>query len=195
MDELYNSKNPLVKFVHNDRLNKIVIEIPNKKRLKILDAGCGEGHLIEKLNLKNNTNFYYGVDITEMSLESAKKRCPYAQLYNMNLLNLDFDDESLDIVICSEVLEHVFEYETVLKELNRVLKKNGNFIITFPNETLWTISRIILGRRPIKVPDHINSFTPQKMLSLIKMKPISVVNLPFGLHFILSLGCLIKFKK
>jgi len=84
MDELYNSKNPLVKFVHNDRLNKIVIEIPNKKRLKILDAGCGEGHLIEKLNLKNNTNFYYGVDITEMSLESAKKRCPYAQLYNMN---------------------------------------------------------------------------------------------------------------
>ena len=158
MDSLYNCRNPLVRFVHRDRLEKISRHVKGKK---ILDAGCGEGHLLKFLSKRKAD--YFGIDITEVALEKARKRFPEGKFYKMDLAKLEFPDESFDCVTCSEVLEHIYLYKDVLKELIRVLKKDGLLIITFPNETNWTISRFLLGRRPIKVPDHVNSFTPKKM--------------------------------
>ena len=195
MEKLYTSKNPLVKFVHTTRLNQIVQIVPNKNMFKILDAGCGEGHLIKKLNDKHNKNEYYGIDILDIPLNKAKKRCPYAKLKKMDLRETSFNDEFFDIIICSETLEHVPEVEIAIKELKRILKKDGYLIITFPNETLWTVARFLLGRRPIRVPDHVNSFNPKKISSLTKMRLISVINLPFKFPFFISLGCLMMFKK
>lgn len=195
MDKLYNSRNPFVKFTHVSRLNSIAKRIPLKSESKILDAGCGEGHLIEKLYRMNSSALYYGIDIRRQAVEKTRVRCPYAELEVMNLVDISFDDELFDTVICTEVLEHLYEYQTVIKELERVLKKRGYLIVTFPNETLWTISRFLLGRKPIKVPDHINSFNPDRIKSLVRMKLISQVGLPFGLPFHISLGCLMKFEK
>lgn len=195
MNELYNSKNPLVKFIHAGRLNSIVKIIPRKSGLKILDAGCGEGHLIEKLYKNNSNNICYGIDITEIALQKAKERCPYAKFEKKDLSKIDFDDNFFDIVICTEVLEHIFEYKTVIEELKKVVKDDGYLIITFPNETLWTTGRFLLGRKPIKASDHVNSFNPNKISSAVNMKLIQQINLPFRLPFFLSLGCLMVFKK
>lgn len=195
MDELYTSKNPLVKFMMIKRLNLIAKAIPSGKGLKILDAGCGEGHLIERLNYKNNKNLYYGIDITKIALKKAKKRCPYARLKMMDLKKINFHEEYFDIIICTEVIEHIPEYKIVIEELKRVLKKEGYLILTFPNETITTIFRFLVGRKPIKVPDHFNSFNPNKIKSLVKMKLVSQVNLPFNLPFFASQVCLMKFKK
>lgn len=195
MDKLYNSKNFLIKFVHNNRLNSIAKMIPDKGKFKIFDAGCGEGHLIKKLNSKNSNNLYYGVDVTEIALQKAKKRCPYAEFKIENLLKMNFDNAFFDVIICTEVLEHIIEYERAIEELKRILKKDGFLILTFPNEFLWTISRFFLGRKSIKVPDHVNSFNPNQIKSLVRMKLISQINLPFKLPFFISLGCIMKFKK
>ena len=194
MDALYNSANPLVKFVHNQRLNQIVKMISCQNE-KILDAGCGEGHLIQKLYLKNEKNSYYGIDIAKIALQEAKKRCPYAKLYKMNLSKINFQNESFDTIICTEVLEHIYEYKNVIKELKRVLKRNGDFIISFPNEILWTISRFFLRKKPIKVPDHVNHFMPNNIKSLMGLQLISKIGLPFKLPFSCSLNYLMKFKK
>ena len=71
MDELYNAKNFLVRYVHNNRLQNIINQLPINKQnqLYILDAGCGEGHLLEKLIQQNPHNFYYGADLTELALD------------------------------------------------------------------------------------------------------------------------------
>ncbi|MBN1645142.1 class I SAM-dependent methyltransferase [Candidatus Woesearchaeota archaeon] len=195
MDRLYNSKNPLVKFVQRNRLNKIAEFMPASNKLKILDAGCGEGHLIEKLNQKNSQNYYYGIDLTKVAINSAEKRCPRAKIFLMDLTKLKFKDNFFDIVICSDVLEHIPRYRLAIEELKRVTKKNGFLIITFPNEILWTISRFFLGRIPFKIPDHFNSFTPQKMKSQVGIKSGLQISIPFNLPFFLSLGVLIQFKK
>ncbi len=195
MDSLYNSKNPLVRFVHNNRLDRLAFSLPKKNNLKVLDAGCGEGHLIQKLNSVNNKNKYYGADLTGIALKKAKKRCPYANLKKMDLTKLNYDASFFDIVICSEVIEHIYEYEKVISELVRVLKKGGFLIITFPNEKLWTLSRVLLLRRPIKVPDHVNSFQPKYFKEKVNMKLVYQFNLPFNMPFFFSLGCLMKFSK
>ena len=194
MDDLYSSKNPLVKFVHLGRLRTIT-NLIKTSNLKILDAGCGEGHLIDLLHKKNNTNTYHGIDITESALEQAKKRCPYSNLTVGNLEKTQFQPNFFDIIICTEVLEHIYNYQNIITELKRILKPQGTLIITFPNEKLWTIARFLLGRRPIKEPEHVNSFTPKSMKKLTNMKVTQQTNLPFKLPFFLSLGHIIEFKK
>ncbi|MCK5176173.1 MAG: methyltransferase domain-containing protein [Candidatus Aenigmarchaeota archaeon] len=195
MDKVYKSKNPLVSFIHNKRINSIAKLIPLTEKLNVLDAGCGEGHLIEKMHDINKNNNYYGIDITKIALKNAKKRCTYANLKCTDLRNIDYDNSFFDIVVCTEVLEHIKDYEIVIKEISRLVKKKGRLIVTFPNEFLWTLSRFMLFIRPIKVPDHYNSFTPKKIISVVDMKVIKIINLPFRSPFSLSLCCLIEFEK
>ena len=196
MDRLYHAKNPFVGYVHNARLSASCTALPKGKNLKVLDAGCGEGHLIEKMHSVHRYNKYYGVDITEIALKKAKKRCPYADFYNMDLLRLKFKNETFDVVACSEVLEHIYKYDKAINELKRILKREGYLIITFPNETNWIISRFLLMRKPIKVPDHVNSFTPSTIKKHIGLEEVKKENLPFRqLPFFLSLGSLIVFRK
>jgi 2-polyprenyl-3-methyl-5-hydroxy-6-metoxy-1,4-benzoquinol methylase len=201
MDELYTSPNPLVRFVHTQRLDAIADCIPQAdtpKRLDILDAGCGEGHLIEVLHRRFSIHRYYGADITPIALEKAAQRCPYATLKRTELSKLSFADASMDVVTCTEVLEHITHYEDVLREFVRVLRKDELLILTFPNETLWTFSRLLLGRRPIKVPDHVNSFSPHAMRRVVEGMGLQLVqqkNLPYGLPFAASLNGLLVFKK
>lgn len=196
MDELYNSPNHMVRFAHNNRQKKIINMLPKNGKYKILDAGCGEGHLLEKMHNKFPYYHYYGSDITDVALASAKERCSFAIIQKMDIRKLEYENEFFDVVICTEVLEHIYEYETVINELIRVLKKDGILIISFPNELLWTLSRFILKRRLIKVPDHVNSFTPSLLRLKIKILQMNQISFPFSfLPFSLSLGCIMKFKK
>lgn len=195
MDELYTSKNPLVKFVHCQRLEAIAGAMPKKEGLKVLDAGCGEGHLLEELHKRNPSNHYYGVDATEVAIQKARQRSPFATCDLMDLSALTFEDNFFDVITITEVLEHIYDYQSVINELKRVLTRNGILIITFPNETNWTISRFLLGRKPVKVPDHVNAFLPQAMKKAVSEELVLQRNLPFSLPFFASLGALMKFKK
>lgn len=199
MDKLYSSKNPLVSYVHNERLNKIIELIPKKEGAKILDAGCGEGHLLEmiskKVNQKNvNQKNLYGADITKIALEKAKERVTHANFSLQDLSNLDYKDEFFEVVICTEVIEHIPEYKKVINELKRVLKKGGYLIMTFPNEILWTISRFLLGRKPIRVPDHVNSFSSKRIIKCVKLNVVKKCNIP-PLPSSLALTRILVFKK
>ncbi|AJF61352.1 TPA: class I SAM-dependent methyltransferase [Candidatus Woesearchaeota archaeon] len=195
MDKLYNSGNPLVSYIHRKRLEIITNKINRNGHQKILDAGCGEGHLIARMHSRNQSNEYYGIDITEIALKKARQRCSYATIRKMDLSELGFKNDSFDIITCTEVIEHIYEYTEVFKEFRRVLKDNGRLILTFPNENMWTLSRALLMRRPIKVPDHVNSFSPKKIRKSIGLKTASQYNIPFNLPFFISLGSVMEFRK
>ena len=197
MDKVYNSRNIAIKFVHNNRLNNIITIIKKFKikNINLLDAGCGEGHLLEKLYKIEKNNNYYGIDIVNHAINQTKKRCPFANIKLGDIYKTKYPNKFFDIIICTEVLEHIFEFKSVLKELRRILKPNGLLIITFPNEFLWTISRLFLCRKSIRVPDHVNSFSPKFFKKNVNMQLVFKRSLPFRLPFFISLGCLIIFKK
>jgi SAM-dependent methyltransferase len=195
MEALYTSRNPLVRFVHTIRLDTIVRLLPAGDALRILDAGCGEGHLIERMRKARPDAAFFGIDITDVALKKARQRCPFATFRNVDIAATGFKPASFDVITCTEVIEHVPGYGRVLREFARLLKPGGTLIITFPNETLWTVARFLLGRRPVRVPDHINAFSPGKMRKAVPLGYVLKRNLPFRLPFFLSLTCVMMFRK
>ena len=197
MDKLYKSKNPLVKIVSVGRLDKIarVIEkMRGDREIKILDAGCGEGHLLEKISERGYNNLF-GVDVTDVALESAAKRVPKAELSLQDISKFSFEDKSFDIVVCTEVIEHVENYNEVLTELKRILKDDGLLILTFPNEPLCVAMRIAFLRRPIP-KDHVSFYSVRKMKKLVGLRLKEKINLPWkNFPNMLSLIHLLVFSK
>ena len=98
-----------------------------KKRMRIADLGCGNCHWnIHGLPVT-------GVDINAKMLKWAKS---HGRLKDFkacaNLGHTGLKAKSFDVVLMSEVLEHVFDHASVLAEVRRILKKDGTFLITVP---------------------------------------------------------------
>ncbi|HEX7018172.1 MAG TPA: class I SAM-dependent methyltransferase [Patescibacteria group bacterium] len=125
--------------MENWRIKFIVSKIQASKT--VLNLGVGKGRLEKELFKKKQVK-YVGTDITKVQLEKLKKEYPDKKFVATTLTDLNFEDESFEQVLLLEVLEHIKPSETftVLKEIYRVLKKGGIFIISVPvNEGLENI--------------------------------------------------------
>lgn len=104
-----------------------LIEQNNKKREKVLELGPGTGDLL--FELKKKGFIVQGVDINPSLAKPGLK----IKKRDLNK-KLPFKDESFDIVIALEVLEHLFNPFFTLEEMARVLKPRGYIIISMPND-------------------------------------------------------------
>jgi ubiquinone/menaquinone biosynthesis C-methylase UbiE len=103
-----------------DLLDKI---IPDKR--KILDIGCGTGHIAQMLK----KNWCAGVDISPKSIEVAKQFYKTVEVCDITK-RIPFKDNMFDVVLALSILHHTFDYiPQVVREVKRVLKPNGEFII------------------------------------------------------------------
>tara|TARA_B110000259_G_C13899222_1_gene356175 strand:- start:33 stop:743 length:711 start_codon:yes stop_codon:yes gene_type:complete len=94
----------------------------SKLRGDLIDIGCGSKPYKE---LFKHCKSYIGLEIEN---ENGQNEADY--FYDGN--NFPFQNETFDSAICSEVLEHVFEPKIFLKEVHRILKKDGLIILTLP---------------------------------------------------------------
>lgn len=110
--------------------------------LRIIDIGCGTGHLLKNLydRLHHNYNLQlFGVDFASSALNIARKTLPQAQFIVTDIYNPGLNLQQFDIVLCTEVLEHLEFPESALQHLVAICKLNGQVIITVPNgpEDTW----------------------------------------------------------
>ena len=121
---------------------------------KVLDLGCGEGRHVISAYMAHDIQAI-GVDLSFDDLKiSAERFKHFSELDNdkksfslsaSNALSLPFASNSFDAVICSEVLEHIPDYQAVLAEITRVLKPKGVFATSvpraWPERICWALSR------------------------------------------------------
>ena len=105
--------------------------------LTVVDIGCGNGNLIECVSKIYKDARIYGVDLSEQSLEPAKERFRKSQNIQFKVGSLDqlpFEDGSIDLITCTEVLEHTFPeiFTKSFFEISRVLKKGGYYLASIP---------------------------------------------------------------
>lgn len=97
----------------------------------VLDAGCGTGYLSELIARRNKASA--GIDIDLESLRLAALNAKTVFFTQADLRHIPFHDTIFQAVVASEVLEHLPEECLALKEFYRVLRKNGELIITVPS--------------------------------------------------------------
>lgn len=112
-------------------LEHSTVSLINKYSLKsgvILDVGVGMGRLMSSIESKNIEK--HGVDISLNYLRYASKKDITISLALAE--SLPYEDESFDMIVCTDVLEHVLDLNIVLREIIRCLKKGGILIIRVP---------------------------------------------------------------
>ncbi len=116
--------------------------VPVKAR--VLDMGCGDGVLGEWL-IKKKKCTVYGIDLDTQGVREARRRGIKAQVHDADE-KLHFQKNQFDIVICSDLLQHVKKPDFVMSEVLRVGK---SAIVQFPNFGFWFYRLfLLLGRFP-----------------------------------------------
>lgn len=111
---------------------KFITDKINNLKGILLDAGCNRGMYCNEY--KNGP--VIGVDISPTLIDLAKGRVPDGTFYVADIRDLSFiASQTIDNVLCTEVLEHIPDPTRCIEEFFRVLKPGGNLLITVPNLT------------------------------------------------------------
>lgn len=107
---------------------------PINREESVLNIGCGDG--VQALTYKGTFKKMVGVDINSKSLETARKLMNYYSITNFEAIEVNVEsislNETFDKCIAVDIIEHVINPEKLIEEVYRLLKNNGELLITFP---------------------------------------------------------------
>lgn len=129
----YLDKN--VVLYQNSRMNKVYEFLNEEKFNNVLEIGFGAGQLMSEI-IKNKKINYYGVEISKPLIDRTKKRIQKIKTkskINLSLQNIDkglkFNSNKFDLIIAVGVFHYSYNLNKSLKEVYRILKPGGTFII------------------------------------------------------------------
>lgn len=130
--DLYaNLYDKTLSFLDSFEKGRLIPTIGPLKDKKVLDLGCGTGRLIQ--NLKGCGELV-GADVSQEMLNLARRKHPDVKFVQADMLASPFADEEFDIVVSAFVIVHIRDLHKAFNEVNRILKKDGIFILTNINQ-------------------------------------------------------------
>ncbi len=180
----HTSKNPLKRFFLNNFENNLTFVVAPLNPLRILDAGCGEGFTLAKLYELRIGKELAGIDYSKVAIDTAKEMFPYLNVKVGDIYKLPFKENSFDLVICTEVMEHLENPGEALKEIERVTSKYA--LLTVPNEPWFMFFNFTQWGKDIGHINHWTSSSFKKFIELNSKFKIISKNHPFPWIMILA---------
>ena len=142
---------------------------------KVLDVGCCDGYVL--LTTPRSGDLKIGIDVMPEALKDAKKAAKKLKRHGETefLLSdaekLVLKDNSVDVIISAELLEHVLNPVAVLEEYSRVLKPSGLLILSLPtvHSAKTLIAKVFRRRLQFRSPFHLREY------GFIKTKGITLL--------------------
>jgi len=161
-------------------LAEVLAGAPGEAR--ILDIGCGDGFATDVAAAKLPQHRFAGLDWSAPSLMLARNR-------GLTVLRAGLDTRlpilsaSVDVVIMSEVIEHLVDTDSAIEEAHRVLKPGGSLLLSTPNLAAWynrallaigvqpvfseVSLRSVFGRPGSQVAGHLHMFTRRALVEFL----------------------------
>lgn len=183
------SKNPVQRFLIDNFYKALSNLVKPTKATRVLDVGCGEGFTLVNLGRNRIGKLYEGVDYSRNAIKLGKKLYPGLNLKEANIYELPYENDSFDLIVCTEVLEHLEYPKKALREIKRVAKKY--IALSVPNEPFFTLANLLRGRY-IKSfgnhPEHINHWTGGGFKKFIRRNglKVSATKYPFPWTLVLA---------
>lgn len=140
----------------------------------VLEAGSGEGYGANMI--ADVANSVIGVDYDTSAVEHVRARYPRVDMRQGNLAELPIEDESVDVVINFQVIEHLWDQLQFLRECFRVLRPGGELLISTPNRITFSP-----GRDTPLNPFHTRELNAAEMTELLGAAGFTV-DLFTGVH-------------
>jgi len=151
-------------------------ELPTRSGLNILDIGCGTGETMSFVKSFLSKSKLTGVDNSQVAINFARKRGH--KVLKVNALKLPFEDNTFDVILILDVIEHIKDDYAFLSEAKRVLKKSGKIIVTAPAlQFIWSKHDTGQG--------HYRRYTRHMMRDLARQSRLKISRLSY-FNFFLS---------
>jgi ubiquinone/menaquinone biosynthesis C-methylase UbiE len=146
IERYYERSHPVVRWLERQRLDAIVRLASPRPGDQVLEVGCGAGHVLERFAGLART----GIDLSAGMLRRIRRRLGRdVELTRGTADRLPFASGAFDIVVCTEVLEHVPDPAAVVAELCRVAGTEGRVVVSIPNEANIDRAKRALRRMPV----------------------------------------------
>jgi len=156
------------KFIDNivKKISKYILlgNIPWRKDGKLLDIGCGNGGFL--IWYRAHGWNVYGVEINKEAANICRQKG--INVFNGELMDAHFKNDTFDVVTIIQVLEHLCSPSQVIKEIYRILKKDGLLLIGIPNFGSYDRKIFNADWLPLEVPRHLYHFEPVKLRNLLE---------------------------
>ncbi|HHH28755.1 MAG TPA: class I SAM-dependent methyltransferase [Polyangiaceae bacterium] len=167
----YRSQNPLQRALIRrfvERLHSLVLRsMPIES---VLEVGCGEGFLSGYLSEKLTHVTFTGVDLDAGDIAKLKEKFPRIDAHEGSAYDLGFlGEQTFDLVICAEVLEHLETPDVALEQIASRTKKRA--LLTVPNEPLFMAANFLRGKNITRLGndiEHINHYNPRSFRRLLE---------------------------
>jgi ubiquinone/menaquinone biosynthesis C-methylase UbiE len=162
--------NLLQRIWHTNKLRN-VLDLIKYNPEHILDVGCASGWFISQVNKRFPKAKCVGLDAYKKAIIYGRKKYKSIKFIQADAHNLPFADSSFDLIVCTEVLEHVLEPKGVLGEMRRVLKRQGAAIIEMDTgnllfNTIWYVWTNLKGK--VWRDAHVHKFNSVKLEKMIE---------------------------
>ena len=113
-----------------NKLNKLNRFLENQEGKTCLDIGCGTGAISYFLRKQGGT--WHSIDSDENCV-ILTKRLVKEKVHQMDATQTDFEEKKFDTIIALDIIEHIKDDDSLVKELRRILKDNGKLYVTTPH--------------------------------------------------------------
>lgn len=177
----YNTNNPISNYLVSNFYHQINLMVKGININSLIDVGCGEGFLLKHLSENVIKKKCFAIDYNFNEIKDTIKNTFFCDVAQASIYEMPFAEKSFDMVICTEVLEHLENPVAALEEIFRICNKY--VLLSVPREPMWRLFNLIRFSHVFdfgNTPGHINHWSSEefkvfvgKRFDLIKVsKPV-----------------------
>jgi SAM-dependent methyltransferase len=186
----HTSENPIQRALIDRFHTKITSVVKDLEPETLLDAGCGEGFVAEIFLREMPALQITGFDVLDDSVKLAQLRNPRGTFSTGSIYDIQQPDNSFDVVVAFEVLEHLHEAEKALAEMARVASKY--VVLSVPHEPFFCLANAARGKNldidpKGSDPDHRNFWSREGFGEFVS-RELDVVHLTGSFPWTICVG-------